>query len=209
MFLWEVNLIVRRRSCEFRLFNYRERHSSAVAYRDKHSPTSVAWNEFDKIVRINREKIERELDEIEFVRQLAYAGPIVGGQMYIQGEHDYRGPTILDLFDREADKWHVTDIDNDHSDDYVMGMNAGIMHAKEILTTPYKFLNEEERKGFDMADKSAKEADARAEEMYAGESAKRGPGRPRKTHVPKPPPPPAAKAVLMRINPETGKAERV
>lgn len=194
MYVWEAKLLVRRRACEGRLADYRERFGRMVEWRSKYEPRSVAWNEYDKLVRVMRDKILRELDEIQFVKELVNAGPIVGGELHVPGDHGYRGPSILDLFDREAE-----------NDDYTEEFQAGITHARSILSTPYKFLSSEERAGYDKAEKVAEIAN---EERIAGAGSPRS-GPPRRSRVTTSTPrPPVAAAVLVRIDPTTGKAER-
>lgn len=187
MYVWEAKLIVRLRACEGRLADNQERERLVIDRRARHGERSVAWHEYDKLLRIIREKIDRDKEEIEFVQMLQEVGPIVGGEISLAREFG-SGPTIIDLIQREADL-------HEH---YTEEFRAGIEHALNVIRQPYRFLNEEEREGYRKAEQVARKA---TEE----EAQRVRPNRrvPNVQNVK----PPVAKAVLVRINPETGKAE--
>lgn len=187
MYVWECQNLVRLRACEGKLAFFRERHGELVAYRDRYPKSSIVWQQTDINVRRMRQNIERELDEIAHCKAVSYTGHVIGGEIAM-GRDFGSGPTIIELVRRETENPDFTD-----------EFKAGIAHALEVMYRPYNFLNEEEREGFRKAEQVAKLASEQEVNKVTPK---------RKSPDVKETKPPAAKATILRINPQTGKAER-
>lgn len=163
MFVWEWQLMVLRRACEFRLEGYRERHSRLAEERRRTPYKGPSWIKKSEKMALVRQFIYRELDSIRHVKQRANAGPIKGGTLVLHVRdgrtHKVRpGPSIIQLIERKSNEirqWADEKIDGTIEQSKLHEKADGLDLALEILNNPYRFLDADEKSAYDDAESRA------------------------------------------------------
>lgn len=150
---WQLKCRVRLAACEGKLAFYRERHGELAVERARAPFKGPSWIKKSDKMCILRGWIQRELAEIEFVKMMERAGPIVGNRMVLHVRngttHKVRpGPSIIDLITRESEKRKII------RDLEANKVAEGLDLALEILYNPYRFLDEDERFAYDAAEQA-------------------------------------------------------
>jgi hypothetical protein len=150
---WQLKCKVRLAACEGKLAFYRERHGDLAVERARSPYKGPSWVKKSDKMCILRGWIQRELAEIEFVKMMMNAGPIVGNRMVLHIRDGVTkkvrpGPSIIDLITREAEKRKII------RDLEANKVAEGLDLALEILYNPYRFLNEDERAAYNAAEEA-------------------------------------------------------
>lgn len=159
MQVWEHKLHVRRRACEFRLFEKRSSHSRMTEYRNKFDVGTKARNDCDKYLAAKQREIVNVLDEIRFIMDLAKIGPVYANQAGISPEGSQKAISLFGLFDRVKENTYT---DSGYDGANVKGIRQGLDIAMDILLNPRNYMTEEEQKAYDLLEKKDAEEDARA-----------------------------------------------